>query len=144
MEERTTGKRICKRCLTREMAGEKAVYETVKRYIEDMDPQERTGEEEYERRLGICKNCDLLLDGMFTHYAVADSLDPDCVAYTAAQTEKFFAVRDELEKLIGRLENDDMPLDKAFETYKKGITLLAECNKSVERVEKELKILESV
>ncbi len=50
---------------------------------------------------------------------------------------------DELEKLIGRLENDDMPLDKAFETYKKGITLLAECNKSVERVEKELKILES-
>ncbi len=64
MEERTTGKRICKRCLTREMAGEKAVYETVKRYIEDMDPQERTGEEEYERRLGICKNCDLLLDGM--------------------------------------------------------------------------------
>ena len=42
---------------------------------------------------------DLLLDGMFTHYAVADSLDPDCVAYTAAQTEKFFAVRDELEKL---------------------------------------------
>lgn len=42
---------------------------------------------------------DILLDGIFTHYAVADSSDPDCASYTAAQTEKFFAVRDEAEKL---------------------------------------------
>ena len=42
---------------------------------------------------------DIILDGIFTHYAVADSFDPDCKAYTAAQTEKFFAVKDEAEKL---------------------------------------------
>ncbi|MBR4555357.1 MAG: alanine racemase [Ruminococcus sp.] len=42
---------------------------------------------------------DLILDGMFTHYAVADSADPGDKAYTAAQTEKFFAVKDEAEKL---------------------------------------------
>lgn len=42
---------------------------------------------------------DLILDGMFTHYAVADSNDPDDAAYTKTQTEKFFAVKDELEKL---------------------------------------------
>ena len=46
---------------------------------------------------------DLILDGIFTHYAVADSTDPDDKAYTAAQTEKFFAVRDEAEKLGIRL-----------------------------------------
>ncbi len=48
---------------------------------------------------------DLILDGIFTHYAVADSADPDDAAYTAAQTEKLFAVRDEAEKLgIGLMQ----------------------------------------
>lgn len=42
---------------------------------------------------------DLLLDGIFTHYAVADSADEDNKAYTAAQTEKFFAVRDAAARL---------------------------------------------
>lgn len=42
---------------------------------------------------------DLILDGIFTHYAVADSAAEDDIAYTKAQTDKFFAVRDEFEKL---------------------------------------------
>ncbi|MBR6045657.1 MAG: alanine racemase [Ruminococcus sp.] len=42
---------------------------------------------------------DIILDGIFTHYAVADTVDEESVAYTKAQTEKFFAVRDEAEKL---------------------------------------------
>ena len=42
---------------------------------------------------------DIILDGIFTHYAVADSADEDCRAYTAAQTEKLFAVKEEAEKL---------------------------------------------
>lgn len=38
------------------------------------------------------------LEGIFTHYAVADSDSEDNVAYTAAQTQKILAVYDELKK----------------------------------------------
>lgn len=34
----------------------------------------------------------VILDGMFTHYSVADSTDEDDIAYTSAQTEHFFKV----------------------------------------------------
>ena len=34
----------------------------------------------------------IILDGAFSHYAAADSLDDDDIAYTAAQTERFFDV----------------------------------------------------
>lgn len=42
---------------------------------------------------------DLIVDGIFTHYAAADTGAPEDIAYTAAQTEKFFAVKEEAEKL---------------------------------------------
>ncbi|MBQ1850648.1 MAG: hypothetical protein II139_09805 [Lachnospiraceae bacterium] len=54
----------CKRCLLYEMAGSKEVYESVLRLIADMDPSERASKEECTRRLGVCKACDHLLDGM--------------------------------------------------------------------------------
>lgn len=56
--------RVCKRCLTRELAGQEKVYETLQRYIEDMDPEKRTGTAEYERRLSLCKSCEKLSEGM--------------------------------------------------------------------------------
>jgi len=56
--------RICKRCLTRELAGKEQVYETLKRYIEDLTPDERVSSEIYESRLERCKKCDYLLEGM--------------------------------------------------------------------------------
>lgn len=59
-----TGLRVCKRCLIREMAGQEKVYETVQRYIEDLEPESRTDRAEYERRLKICKECERLLSGM--------------------------------------------------------------------------------
>ncbi|MBQ8568146.1 MAG: alanine racemase [Oscillospiraceae bacterium] len=37
-------------------------------------------------------------EGAFTHYAVADSYAPDNIEYTKNQTEKFFALSDELKK----------------------------------------------
>lgn len=44
----------------------------------------------------IMKLPNISVDGAFTHYSVADSTDPDNIEYTKIQTEKFFAVRDEL------------------------------------------------
>ena len=58
--------RFCKRCLTRELAGQEKVYETIKRYIEDISPEERTEGREYERRLAVCKDCERLMEGMCT------------------------------------------------------------------------------
>ena len=46
----------------------------------------------------ISKFRNIIVDGAFTHYAVADSYDPDCKAYTDSQTDKFFTLRDELKK----------------------------------------------
>ena len=37
------------------------------------------------------------VEGMFTHYAVADCADEDSIAYTKAQTEKILAVDEELK-----------------------------------------------
>lgn len=59
MEERR-----CKRCLLRELAGQVKVYETVRRYIEDLEPERRADQAASEARLEKCKACDRLSDGM--------------------------------------------------------------------------------
>ncbi len=48
-----------------------------------------------------------------------------------------------LEDVISQLSDDSLPLEKSFELYKKGIDLLAKCNASVDKVEKELQVIES-
>lgn len=48
----------------------------------------------------------------------------------------------ELEEITDALEDDTLPLEEAFIKYQKGMELLKKCNDSVERVEKQLKILE--
>lgn len=40
----------------------------------------------------------LSVEGMFTHYAVADSQEEESIAYTKAQTEKILALDDELKR----------------------------------------------
>lgn len=61
MEE---GLRVCKRCLTREMAGKEEVFQNLHEYIENLDRDIRAGEDLYEERLQRCKECDMLLQGM--------------------------------------------------------------------------------
>lgn len=53
--------------------------------------------------------------------------------------ENYFS---ELDKIIEELENPDVSLEKSFEKYRKGMDLLKECNSSIDRIEKELIILE--
>ena len=43
-----------------------------------------------------------------------------------------------LEEIIGKLEEEDIPLEKAFETYCEGMHLLAQCNEQIDRVEKQV------
>ncbi len=48
-----------------------------------------------------------------------------------------------LDEVIRTLEKGDLSLEEAFEKYKDGMALLLKCNNSVDKVEKELQILES-
>ena len=48
---------------------------------------------------------------------------------------------EEIDKTITELEKDDLPLDKAFSLYEKGIKLTAECEKEIDTVEKKVLVL---
>ena len=45
------------------MAGQEKIYETIKRMIEDLEPEDRAGEELVEKRLVVGKECDQLWEG---------------------------------------------------------------------------------
>ena len=52
--------RICKKCLLREMS-EADTYKTMYEYIANLNPDDKTPDQEYETRLSQCKTCDHLL-----------------------------------------------------------------------------------
>ena len=54
--------RRCRRCLLEEFDRE-AYLRTLKEHIESTPARERTPEEEYRRRLDVCKACDFLEAG---------------------------------------------------------------------------------
>lgn len=56
--------RQCKRCLTRELAGQEQVYATVREYIGNLDIDLKVEDSLYEDRLSVCKECEMLLQGM--------------------------------------------------------------------------------
>lgn len=45
----------------------------------------------------------------------------------------------ELDALIEKMQNDDLPLEDTFELYKKGIALVEGCTKKIEKVEADIK-----
>lgn len=51
----------CIRCLLREMAEED--YKKIEKYKEAIKLDDRVSDEEYEKRLGICKECKKLTEG---------------------------------------------------------------------------------
>lgn len=53
----------CTRCLLRDM-GEEEAYRIFKRYLDSFDEEIRVEEEEYERRLALCRQCGSLRDGI--------------------------------------------------------------------------------
>ena len=55
--------RLCKKCLVRDFdSGE--LFRTLQDYIARMDEDIKTPEEEYEKRLTICTECESLRNGM--------------------------------------------------------------------------------
>lgn len=64
MEQEKESLRVCRRCLTREMADGGETFKSLREYIENLDSDVRAEEERYEQRLAVCKECDFLLAGM--------------------------------------------------------------------------------
>ncbi len=56
-------KRICRKCLTRDMDKD-AYFENLHTYIANIDDEIKVEKPLYEERLSLCKECDLLADGM--------------------------------------------------------------------------------
>ena len=44
----------------------------------------------------------------------------------------------ELNKIVERLENDELSLEESFKVYQKGMDLLKECNTKIDTVEKKM------
>lgn len=47
-----------------------------------------------------------------------------------------------LEEVIGKLEQDDVSLEESFSFYHRGMDLLKMCNDKIDRVEKQMQILD--
>ena len=45
---------------------------------------------------------------------------------------------DLLEEVTSKLQSDDLPLEEAFENYKKGMDLIKKCSAQIDMVEKEV------
>ena len=46
---------------------------------------------------------------------------------------------EQLDELIDKMEDSDLPLEESFELYKKGVSLVEVCNKKIEKVECDIK-----
>lgn len=55
--------RFCKKCLLDKLFEEKE-YEHLQDYIKNLDKNIKTDDEEYNKRLGLCMQCDNLINGM--------------------------------------------------------------------------------
>ncbi|MDE7030965.1 MAG: exodeoxyribonuclease VII small subunit [Lachnospiraceae bacterium] len=45
---------------------------------------------------------------------------------------------EKLEDMIGKLEQEDIPLEESFKLYKEGMKLIKSCNDRIDKVEKEV------
>ena len=64
---------------------------------------------------------------------------------TVAEEEKVLSLEasmEELENVMNRLNSSELTLEESFAEYKRGMDLLLACNRAIDKVEKELMILE--
>lgn len=60
------------------------------------------------------------------------------MAKTKSVEENF----EQLEEIIKQLEDNELPLDEAFKSYESGVKLVSELNKQLDKVEKQIIILQ--
>ncbi len=60
---------------------------------------------------------------------------------TEKKEQAFEEALNDLEKVVEALGNEDITLDQSIQLYKKGMTLVKQCNSTIDKVEKELEVL---
>jgi exodeoxyribonuclease VII small subunit len=53
----------------------------------------------------------------------------------------FEEAMDQLEQLVGKLENGDVPLEKAIDLFQEGMKLSHLCSQKLEQIERKIEIL---
>lgn len=46
-----------------------------------------------------------------------------------------------LEKSVNALEREDISLEESFQVYRKGMELLKQCNQAIDRIEKQVMVI---
>ena len=64
MDEKTAKLRICKKCLTRDLIGQEEYFRNLQEYIDNLDEKQKVTPDDYEKRLKICSECELLYEAM--------------------------------------------------------------------------------
>ena len=47
-----------------------------------------------------------------------------------------------LDEIIEQMEQGELSLEESFKLYKEGVVLVSSCNESIDKVEKEIKVIE--
>lgn len=64
------------------------------------------------------------------------------MSQTTSTPDTYEAALEELEQLIGRIENGQLPLEQLLAGYERGAELLAFCRGRLEAVENQIKVLD--
>ena len=49
---------------------------------------------------------------------------------------------EQLEDIISKMQSDRITLEQSFELFNKGLSLVQDCNNQIEKIEKQIKIIE--
>lgn len=49
---------------------------------------------------------------------------------------------EQLKDIISKMQSDRITLEQSFELYNKGLSLVQDCNNQIEKIEKQIKIIE--
>ncbi len=55
-----------------------------------------------------------------------------------AKTKSLETAFEELDALVAKMEDKDIPLEEAFKLYQEGLKLLKYCNGAIDKVEKKI------
>ena len=59
-----------------------------------------------------------------------------------AQTDYLESSFKRLDEIIEKMEQGELSLEESFKLYKEGVELVSACNESIEKVEKDIKLIE--
>ena len=57
-------------------------------------------------------------------------------------TENVGIEDEQLEDIISKMQSDRITLEQSFELYNKGLSLVQDCNNQIDKIEKQIKIIE--